>query len=262
LKVIRGRWFSPEDDALQFPSIVLDANAARAVYGTIEVVGRNWEDGDKEVSKIVGVIEAYRKDGESSTPMNMMFRRIAMSGKYGRLGSHLLVRVRPGTPANFEEVLVARLNQVAPTISFRVRHMDMMRRNFLQNRLSPVLIGGIIGLFLIAMVTLGLTGVLWQTVTRRTREIGLRRALGASGPGVRKQILLEVGLLSTLALIAGSIIVLQLPILGVFQLVTPSAFATGFACALAAIYGLTILCGVYPGWLASRLEPAEALRYE
>jgi putative ABC transport system permease protein len=122
--------------------------------------------------------------------------------------------------------------------------------------------GGIVALFLISMVALGLTGVLWQNVTKRTREIGLRRAMGASGKQVNRQILLEVVLLATIALLAGSVIVLQLPILGAFTIVTPAAFSTGFALALATIYALTVLCGLYPSWLASRLQPADALRYE
>jgi ABC-type antimicrobial peptide transport system permease subunit len=58
------------------------------------------------------------------------------------------------------------------------------------------------------------------------------------------------------------VIVLQLPILGAFTLVTPAAFSAGFVLALATIYALTVLCGLYPSWLASRLEPADALRYE
>jgi putative ABC transport system permease protein len=129
-------------------------------------------------------------------------------------------------------------------------------------RLAPLVIGGVIGTFLIAMVALGLTGVLWQNVTRRTRELGLRRAMGASSGSVHRQVLAEVILLATIALVLGSIVALQLPILGVLELVTREAFVFGFAGALAAIYALTVLCGLYPSWLASRLQPADALRYE
>jgi putative ABC transport system permease protein len=50
--------------------------------------------------------------------------------------------------------------------------------------------------------------------------------------------------------------------LGVFRLVTPPMFTAGIAAALAVIYAITLLCGMYPGWLASRVPPAEALRYE
>jgi putative ABC transport system permease protein len=262
LKVIRGRWFNAEDDAAQHPPIVLDTGAAKEIYGDEDPVGKLWLEDEKTSFRVVGLVESYRKDGEATVPMNMMFRRIAMDGRYGRLGSHILLRVHPGTPAEFEEQLVARLQQVAPSMSFRVRHMDQMRTSFLRARFSPILVGAIVGTFLIAMVTLGLTGVLWQTVTRRTREIGLRRAMGASGPSVRAQILMEVALLTTIATLAGSVIVAQLPILGIFSFVTPSAYGTGFALALATIYALTVACGLYPAWLAARLEPADALRYE
>jgi putative ABC transport system permease protein len=262
LKLVTGRWFNKEDDAAQNPPIVVDTNTAMEIYGTTDVLGKTWEESEDTLYKIVGVVTSYRKDGEASLPMNMVFRRIAPDGRYGRLGNNLMLRLHPGTPAEFEQQLVAKLQQVAPKMTFRVRHLDQMRDNLLRTRLSPIILGGIVGSFLIAMVALGLTGVLWQTVTKRTREIGLRRALGASGPAVRRQILLEVALLATIALVIGSVIVLQLPILGVFKLVTPPAYAAGFAGALATIYALTVLCGLYPGWLASRLEPADALRYE
>jgi putative ABC transport system permease protein len=262
MKVIRGRFFNAEDDAASFPPIVIDRNAAEHIFGTVDAVGEKLQESETEYSQVVGVVEPYRKDGEASLPMNFVFFRTSPTRKYGRLGSHLLVRVRPGTPAGFEEKLANRLQQIAPKVTFRVRHMDAMRQSMLRTRLAPLVLGGIVGLFLISMVTLGLTGVLWQNVTRRTRELGLRRALGASGPAVHRQILLEVALLATLAMIVGTILIVQLPILGVFRIVTPSAFTGGFIGALATIYGLTVLCGLYPSWLASRLQPAEALRYE
>lgn len=262
LKVIRGRFFNSEDDAATDQPIVIDRNAALDIFGTVDAVGRKLQETDTQYSRVVGVVEPFRKDGEMSLPMNMVFFRTSPTRKYGRLGSHILVRVRPGTPAEFEERLANRLQQIAPQVSFRVRHMDAMRQNMLRTRLGPLLMGAVVGLFLISMVTLGLTGVLWQNVTRRTRELGLRRALGASGPAVHRQILLEVALLATLAVIVGAILIVQLPILGIFRIVTPPAFTGGFLGALATIYGLTILCGLYPSWLASRLQPADALRYE
>lgn len=262
LEVVRGRWFSAEDDAAQLQPVVLDTNAARTLFGDADPVGRIVEDGREAQFRVVGVVNEFRKDGEVGLPLNMTFRRLAPDGRYGILGNHILVRLRPGTPAGFEEQLITRLQQVAPEISMRVRHMDQMHRTFLRMRMAPIVIGAVVGTFLIAMVTLGLTGVLWQNVTRRTREIGLRRAMGASGPGVRTQILVEVALLTTVALVAGLVVAIQLPILGMFKLVTPAAFATGLAAAIASIYGLTLLCGLYPSWLASRLEPADALRYE
>ncbi len=262
VKVVRGRWFNEEDEVSQDIPIVVDTNFVKEVYGAGDPIGQRLEEDETTFLRIVGVIDPFRKDGETSAPMNMVFRHVANNASHGRLGSHILVRLHPGTNPRFEEELSARLRQVAPDVSFTVRHMDKMRMNNLRARLAPLVAGGVVGLFLIGMVALGLTGVLWQNVTRRTREIGLRRAMGASGPNVRRQILAEVVLLSTIAVIAGSIVILQLPILGAFTIVTPAAFTLGFIASLATIYALTILCGLYPSWLASRLQPADALRYE
>jgi putative ABC transport system permease protein len=54
----------------------------------------------------------------------------------------------------------------------------------------------------------------------------------------------------------------QLPLLGLFRIVSPREFTAGFAAALVLIYAITLACGLYPSWLASSVEPAEALRYE
>lgn len=262
LELVAGRWFGAEDDAAQHEPLVVDAHAARALFGAEDPLGRKFEVDRDVYGRVVGVIAPYRKDGETSAPKNMMFRRIAPNGAYGRMGSNIVVRVRPGTPAQFEETLVRRLQQVAPSLSFRVRQMEQMRSTAHRMRLTPLIAGGVVGLFLVSMVALGLTGVLWQNVTRRTREIGVRRAMGATGATVHRQILAEVVLLTTLAAILGIVVVVQLPLLGLFSLVTSGVFATGVAGALAAIYLLTVLCALYPSWLASRLTPADALRYE
>jgi putative ABC transport system permease protein len=261
VEVVRGRWFSAEDNSAHWSPFVIDENAARTLFGDEDPIGKKIEYVDNGAGRIVGVVKPYRKDGETMSPPNMMFRR-AMYGADGELPRNMVLRVRSGATAEFEEKLLQRMQSVAPAMAFDLRSMDRMRSMQLRMVCTPVIAGGIVALFLIAMVALGLTGVMWQNVTKRTREIGLRRAMGASGPAVHRQILSEVALLATVSVAVGSAIVFQLPILGVFRLVTPAAFTAGFAGALATIYGLTLLCGLYPSWLAARLEPAEALRYE
>ncbi len=264
MHVIDGRWFSAEDDASDVRPAVLDENTAREIFGRTKGVAGQLLLGEKDDKpmKVVGVVGSYRKDGETSSPVNMMFLRYGTTARFEGVVRNLMVRVRPGTPGEFEEQLVARLQAVAPDLSFRVRHLDQMRTESMRMRLSPLAIGATLCTFLLAMVALGLTGVLWQNVTKRTRELGLRRAMGASGSNVNAQVLAEVLLLASIAIAIGSVIVLQLPILGAFSIVTKRAFLAGFGAALATIYALTILCGLYPSWLASCLQPADALRYE
>jgi putative ABC transport system permease protein len=263
VKLVRGRWFQRADDALGYSPVVVDRDLAREFFGDDDPIGQKFDEYDGVTFRVVGVVEPYRKSGELAPPgVNMAFLRRSLEKPNGQIPNTVVLRVQPGTPAAFEEELTRRLHEVAPDIPVRVKRMDRMRELGLRVRLVPIFVAGIVALFLITMVALGLTGVLWQTVTRRTREIGLRRALGASGASVRGQVLLEVALIATLALIVGVIIVVQLPILGIFRFVTPEAFSTGLVCSLAMIYGLTVLCGVYPGWLASRVQPAQALHYE
>jgi putative ABC transport system permease protein len=264
LKLLRGRWFSTADDALAYTPAVIDADLAQQMYGDADPIGQKvYSSSADATERVVGVIAPFRKDGEiTPTARNMIFFRKTLAKPNGVVPRSMLLRIRPGTSPDFEQTLIQRLHAVSPDTALQVHHMERMRDTFLRLRLAPVLVLGLVCLFLIAMVALGLTGVLWQTVTRRTREIGLRRALGANGSNVRAQILGEVALLTTLALIAGCVIVLQLPLLGAFGLVHPRVFTLGVVVALAAIYAITLLCGAYPSWLASRVEPAEALRYE
>lgn len=262
LKVVRGRWFSPADDGLGHRAVVIDADLAREIFGTRDPIGRPMDERDPD-ERVVGVVAPYRKDGEiAPTAQNMAFFRKSLTKPSGMMPRNIMLRVRPGTSPDFEKTLANHLHAVEPNTAFQIRHLDRMRDKFLRSRVAPVLVLGIVSLFLIAMVALGLTGVLWQTVTRRTREIGLRRAVGASGTHVRRQILGEVALITTLALIVGSAIVMQLPLLGIFSIVQPAVFTIGIVAALATIYAITLLCGAYPSWLASTVEPAEALRYE
>jgi putative ABC transport system permease protein len=274
LRVLRGRWFHAEDDALDYSPVVIDADLARAMFGSEDPLGKKFDESEGKVSRVVGIIAPYRKDGEfSGIGVNMSFDRVSLTkGTPGPAGGphdpirsvpkNILLRLRPGTAADFERQLTARLHAVAPELAFNVRRMDRMRDQQIRFRSAPMILLGVIALFLISMVALGLTGVLWQNVTRRTRELGLRRALGASASSVRQHVLGEVALLATLAVVIGVVLVLQLPILGIFNLITRQVFAFAIVLALAVIYGIALACGLYPSWLASRVEPAEALRYE
>jgi putative ABC transport system permease protein len=263
LRVLNGRWFAAEDETATAEPIVIDADVARTMFGTLNVAGKTVSSGPDDSMRIVGVIAPYRKDGElSADSVNMVFHRLSLISAKGRVGRNMVLRVRPGTPADFEQTLIKRLHAIQPEYPVRIQHMDQQREVMIKMYMAPAIVGGTVALFLMIMVALGLSGVLWQNVTRRTRELGLRRALGATGGSVHRQIIAEVALLTTLAVIIGVLIVAQLPILGLFKFVTPSSYTIGIVGALATIYGLTLLCGLYPSWLAGRVQPAQALHYE
>ena len=104
----------------------------------------------------------------------------------------IVIRVRPGTTAAFEERAVARLRAAAPDWTFQAEPLPKSRETAHLFWLAPLAAAGIVSVFLLIMVAMGLTGVLWLHVTQRTREIGLRRAKGATVVNIRRQLVGEV----------------------------------------------------------------------
>jgi putative ABC transport system permease protein len=263
MPLVRGRWFSEEDEGARVTPVVVDRDVATLMFGSDDPIGKVTELSNNESVRVVGVVEPYRRKGEySKDHMNVVFLRSSMISGDTPLPRNIFIRVRPGTPAELEETINERLHAIDRDLTIRVQHLDQIRERTNKVMIVPVIAGSVLGLFLVGMVALGLSGVLWQNVTRRTRELGLRRALGATSSEVHRQILVEVALLASLAIVLGVILIAQLPLIGIFNFVTPLAFTIGLAGALAAIYAITLACGLYPSVLASRVTPADALRWE
>jgi putative ABC transport system permease protein len=282
LRIVQGRWFGREDDGQNYLPVVINAPMAAELFPAQDPIGQNLapdrlpgdENGARAPSdpgiqeqRVVGVVAAYREDGEiDGQAWQALYRKPLTdtdpSKRDNRPPHNLILRMRPGTPASVEEPLVKHLQAVARGWSFEVQPMTEARATMIAFAAAPAAAIGLIAGFLMLMVALGLTGVLWQTVTQRTREIGLRRAKGAARARVQRQILGELVVMTSLAVTVAAIIVAQAPIVSPFYWVETHVYVAGFVIAAATIYVLTFLCGWYPSRLATRVEPAEALRYE
>ncbi len=272
LRLSRGRWFSSDDRGQAYDAVVVNEEFAREVFGDADPLGKPVSRLDEEdraagrrETRIVGVVEAYREDGEFDGQRNFVFNRADLDypdGQRDRMPRHLLIRVRPGTTAEFEEVLVRKLQAIAPDWSFDVRTLSSMHDTQKRLTLLPLAAVAAVAASLLLMVGFGLLGVLWQAVTQRTREIGLRRAKGAARVDIARQILGEILIMATIALVPAVLLALQVPLLGPFYWVEWHVYAVALAISLAAIYVLAVACGWYPARLAAAVQPAEALRYE
>jgi putative ABC transport system permease protein len=127
--------------------------------------------------------------------------------------------------------------------------------------LVPMIILLVVCGFLIFNVGLGLFGVLWYNINRRRSEIGLRRAVGATGKEVTRQLIGEAMVMSTIAMILGVFLAIQFPLLHVFDL--PAAtYVYAIAAAILFIYFLVVVCALYPGKQAAKIYPAVVLHEE
>ncbi len=245
--------------------------------------------------RVVGVIQDYRQFGEYSTPGNYMITRndivseaavpAAPAGApqadgaatptatptaaappdrvRAEIPGAIVLRLRPGVTADFEERLVKALQGIAPDWGFVMTPLESVRSQYLRdNYLTPLAIMGMVAAFLLLMVALGLSGVLWQNVTQRIRELGLRRAKGADRARIKWQIFLELALMTGIAIGIGLVLLAQLPMFGWLGSVPPALYATSLALAAVLLFLLTSFCGWYPSQLATSIPPAEALRYE
>ncbi|MGZ3751049.1 MAG: ABC transporter permease, partial [Mucilaginibacter sp.] len=95
----------------------------------------------------------------------------------------------------------------------------------------------------------------------RRGEIGLRRAIGASGDAVSSQLVYESLILATLSLIVGTFFAVQFPLLNVFGL-QASVYIVAMILSIIFIYLLVFVCSLYPGKQAAGIYPAVALHEE
>jgi len=271
LDLVAGRWFSHEDDAVRWLPTVINQRMAQELFGDANPLNQELPSlgtlSSNRPIRVVGVIRDFRQEGELSPPGNYTFLRLRKDDAAGDvLPNGLVVRVTAGTTAEFEPVLARTLEGVAPDWTFEIRPLDTERETTLRSWMMPLLTFAIIAGFLLLMVGLGLTGVVWQSVTRRTQEFGLRRAKGATVPNVQRQVLSELLLLTSMAVLLGVALVAQAPVLPLRQMDLPDPPATiwlaSIAVSVAVIYLLTLLCGWYPSRLATSIQPAEALHYE
>lgn len=282
LTVVEGRWFSPEDVSASWVPVVVNRRMARELFGSSSAVGKTIDEEPDPirqqpghvdaVKRVIGVVDEFRQFGELATPENYMFMRMSLDPASGTgsaaqlsdLPGHLYLRLTPDTTAAFEEVLAKKLAAVAPSWSFNAQSVDAVRERTNRQFVVPIIVFALLAAALLLMVALGLTGVLWQSVTQRTREFGLRRASGATSSSVRGQVLLELATLTTFAVIVGSVIAVQITFLPLPPdvMIVGATFVTGLIVSIAVFYVVTLLCGWYPSRLATRVPPAEALHYE
>ncbi|WP_035565913.1 ABC transporter permease [Hymenobacter sp. IS2118] len=268
LELLEGRWFDARDDASAVPPVIINREMREALFPDGPALGQlvrsSHSSNPKEMNegRVVGVTGSYRSGGDLGAPAPFVFVRTVLPDSSDTMFSHtLLVRVRPGSGAALEEQLVRTVAAETKTWSTSAISLTDSRAAGLETALAPVFAVGLVAAFLFLNVALGLFGALWQAIGQRRAEIGLRRAVGATGPGISRQFVVETLALTTLAVVPGLLLAAQLPLLGIFG--QPAAvYGVGMALAVALVYGFAVVCAVQPSWQAARIRPAVALREE
>ncbi|WP_305823004.1 ABC transporter permease [Massilia brevitalea] len=266
LNLVEGRWFSALDNGSAARPVVINRRMAEAMFPGVRAVGQQFIDGEGGKTtvayRVVGVVDEFRAKGEFEAPVNFAFQRFEVGRHDGDIRT-ILLKVKPGTARDFERRLNARLKLIRNDWAYQITPLSTLRKTMLHTRATPLVLVSVIAAFMLVMVAFGLFGALWQNTTARIPEIGLRRAIGASAASIYRQIVLEQFMLSSIAIGLGLVLLVQLPLTGVFgESLNWAVFAAAAGLSMAVIYLLSLVCALYPGWRASRLSPTEALHYE
>ncbi len=274
MKLIEGNWFSQEDTGQDWRSAVISKSLRDSLFGNEPVLGEEItstpsSNANLRRYRVVGVFDQFRKEGEFAEPRHYMFLRDPLIGEraaFNLLSSFSLLMITEGVNSGeFEQQLYTNLSALQsslPIVRFSINPWERLQREHYIENVSPIIAMGIVVAFMIMLVGFGLFGVLWQNVIQRTREMGVRRALGATGSSVRKQITLEMVVLGLFAVAIGFVIVVQLPISGYVEALEWSLFWSSLVVSSISLLCLCAVCSLYPSWSATKVDPVEALHYE
>ncbi|HET6779280.1 MAG TPA: ABC transporter permease [Gemmatimonadales bacterium] len=269
--LLRGRFFT-RGEQKGAPVMVIEADVAERLFGRIDPLDRTVRIGDKPL-RIIGI---YQKPGNIFEPPGqeiggvIPFETARQNFRYDETNSlFIAVKPRTGVPvAEAQDLVTVALRQVRNLRPGTPNTFDMIT----QDQILEV-VGNFTSYFFVAMVALssvallvggiGVMAIMMVSVTDRTKEIGLRKALGATRREILWQFLVEAATLTligglfgiALGLGAGELLKLGLDLQSGVPL-----WSAALACAVS--IGIGLAFGLYPANRAARMDPVEALRHE
>jgi predicted permease len=263
IPLVRGRMFDGRDAVDAPHTAVITQSLARERFSDLDPIGRTIEfgnmDGDLRLLTIVGVVADTHEYGPDAPPRPTVYVSL-----FQRPRSEISVTMRTmGDPMTISTAARDILRGLDPEIPARFRTLSQVYAASLGSRRFNVILVGFFGATALLLATAGVFGVMAYSVSRRTREIGVRVALGAATRDVLRLILGE-GLRTVLvgaALGLAGALVLTRTVSSLLFGVTPTdpiAFGTVTLLLLAA----ALLACYLPARRAARVDPLVALRSE
>jgi predicted permease len=264
-RLVSGRWLAESDDAGKPQAILINQTLARKYFPGEDPVGKKIGSGDlapSSIREIVGVVADVREGALDAEVWPAEYQSI-----YQSPDSYFNVVVRTaGDEGALLPSVVSALHRVDPNLGVFGEQTMQQQVNATEaavlHRMSTYLVGGFAAVALVLGVV-GLYGVIAYSVSQRTREIGVRMALGAKRSSVYKLVLREAGWLTALGLgiglccSVGASLLMRKLLFGIEAWDVPTLVGVGFMLGLA-----SMVASFLPAHRAASVNPMEALRAE
>ena len=275
IPLLMGREFGERDERLedlgkenwrsQFRVAVANQRFVKRYFGDANPIGRRLgfgtNPGEQTPIEIVGVVADSKYTGVRDETQRQLFFPFLESAR--PRGFTAYVRTRRTPEAMFKVVgqIVRQLDPNLPVASPRT--LDQQVAQSLSRERMVATMSGIFGTLATLLAVVGLYGVMAYTVARRTREIGVRMALGARVADIAWMVVREV-----VAIVALGMSIALLAAFGLGRLVASELYGVAatdpptLAAAALLLAVVSLLAGLLPSWRAARVDPTTALRYE
>jgi len=261
-RILRGRGVSEEDRIDAPPRVVVNQAFAQKYFGSDEAVGKYLKIGDETMGspwmEIIGVLANFKNEGMDRDTIPELY---VPYQQLPEANMSLVVRTA-GAPENMTRAVVGAVRSVDPDQPvFQVRTMNEIMNSSLGVRNFSTVLLGVFAAVAIFLAAIGIYGVMSYYVTQRSREIGIRMALGAQQGDILRLILLRGLILSAIGISVGVLLALTATRLmsSLLYSVAPLDPAI-FAAAAATLLGVGLAACWLPATRATRVNPVATLR--
>lgn len=269
-----GRNFVPEDIKNTAKVAIIGQTVATELFGDLNPINKTIRVGNVPF-RVIGLLKTKGQSGMGHDQDDLIFIPITTAQKkvfgtsFPGTVSMITVKAQDAevlsqTQQEIEELLIHRHNiGKNQDNDFEIRNLAEMQETIKSSAMAMSVLLGAIALVSLIVGGIGIMNIMLVSVTERTKEIGIRMAIGAKASDIRFQFLIESILLSIIGGIIGILVgVLGTGIVGLTGAmpVSVSAFSIFLSLGFSAIVGVGF--GYYPAYKASLLNPIDALRYE
>jgi putative ABC transport system permease protein len=264
VRLVRGRFFADHDGPDTTPVVLINETMARRFWPGEDAVGKRFKFGDAASQSpwltVVGILGDMRRQGMEKPARSETFEPLAQS-PFGNLTLVVPTAAEPDKAAGAVRDAIRSLEPRAVLFS-RSTVADQIGDSIAQRRFETLLLG-LFSLLALVLAAVGIYGVVYQSVTQRINEIGIRVALGAQKGGLLQMVVGDALRLVGLGAVVGSVAAFAISrTLSSFLFAVTAADPLTYVAVIALLAVAAALASLIPARRAASVDPVHALRYQ